>query len=242
MIAPVLRRLNAVLRHPWTLLFAGLAIVAVPTVYTLFAPEIGSSVLLGRVIVGVVWIVAAVVAVLAGLRQSSLIDDLVGPSIGQRTEMREEAADLILTRLLDPAGKLGRYEWRLFVPNPDQPETLHVPAFAPVQSTTTWPVGVGVTGVAYDTGESQYAVGEEISRLYPIPSDVADAVRLARHARLGVVAAMPVQSALGRTLGVLTASAESRSVFITTREGEREHARLADAVARVLVDLLGFEE
>ena len=231
-----------VLRHPWTLLFAGLAIVAVPTAYTLFVPEIGTSALWVRVVVGVVWLVAAVVAVLAGLRQSSLIEDLVGPAVGQRTEMREEAAQVILASLLDPSGPLGRYEWRLFVPDPDDPGTLHVPAFAPVQSTTTWPVGIGVTGVAYASGQGAYAIGDELDRLYPIPPGVADPVRLARHARLKVVAAMPVQSALGATLGVLTASSQAKSLYITRRQGEREHARLADAVARVLIDLLGFEE
>jgi hypothetical protein len=240
--APLLRGLNVVLRHLWTLLTAGVVIIAVPTVYTLFAPEIGSSALWVRALVAVLWLIAALVAVLAGLRQSSMIDDLLGPSLGERTEMREEAAALILARLLDPAGPLGRYEWRLFMPDPEDQDTLAVPAFAPMQSATTWPVGVGVTGVAYSTGESQYALGDEISELYPITENVVDGERRTRHARLKVVAAMPVRSALGTTLGVLTASSERRSAYVTQREGQREHARLADAVARVLIDLVGFGE
>lgn len=144
--------------------------------------------------------------------------------------------------LLKPRGRLGRYEWRLFVPDPDRPGTLHVPAFAPVQSTTTWPIGVGVTGVAYQSGQGELGVGEGLAETYPVSPGLVDPERAARHARLKVVAAMPVQSALSTTLGVLTASSEARSLYITTPAGQRDHARLADAVARVLIDLLGFDE
>jgi hypothetical protein len=182
------------------------------------------------------------VAVLAGLRQTSLIDDLLGPALEQRAEMREEAAALILSRLLEPPAPLGRYQWRLFMPDTDRPDVLSVPGFSPLQSATTWAIGVGVTGVAFQTGDSQYAVDDEITALYPLPDDVSDEMRRARHGRLKVVAAMPVKSALGTTLGVLTASSERRNIYITRQEGQRQHARLADAVARVLIDIVGMSE
>ncbi|HVW80208.1 MAG TPA: hypothetical protein VHB69_04630 [Mycobacteriales bacterium] len=238
----LLRRLDPLTLNLWTILGAGLVIVLVPTVYTVFAPEIGSRALAVRIVVVIIWLCAALLAVLSGLRQSSLVEQLVGPRSRERTEMQEEATELILGALLTPPGALGRYQWRLFLPDPDDPRRLIVPPHAPVTSNTTWPVGVGVTGVAYATGISQYAVDHEIATLYPVPPDELDDVRRARHEHLRVVAAMPIKSALGTTLGVLTASSEKRSLYITTVDGEREHARLADAVARVLIDIMGLPE
>jgi hypothetical protein len=188
------------------------------------------------------WTLAAVVGAAAGLRQGEAIEDLIIRAHHSRSVLREESAARLLHLLLTPEGELGRYEWRLFVPDPDDRDNLVVPPFAPVKSNTVWPVGQGVTGVAYETGEPQYAFGQEIETSFPVEPGVLDPDREARHAQLKVVAAMPLTSARGRVIGVLTASSNADLDHIATVEAAREHSRMADAAARVLIDMLDHRE
>jgi hypothetical protein len=224
------------------LVVSAVIVTAIPVAYSLYVPELDYRALPVRLLVGALWLLAVVIGTTGGIPQSSYIDDLFRSRRRERSEMREESAMRILRLLLKPPGELGEYQWRLFVPDPYKPDTLSVPIYAPDHSTTIWPFGVGVTGTAYATGEPVCAVGEEIEQLYPVPDSLIDADRAARHAELKVVASMPLTSARGRTIGVLTASTNDELDHITTPQGAEEHSRIADAVTRVLIDMLGHPE
>ncbi|MDE0669019.1 MAG: hypothetical protein OXI48_08335 [bacterium] len=90
--------------------------------------------------------------------------------------------------------------------------------------------------MAYDTGEYQIATGGATHD----GTHNLDEDRQRRYADLAEVAAMPVLNAAGATIGVLSVSHTTGRAILATSEGRRAHSTAADALARVLVDLLGW--
>lgn len=116
---------------------------------------------------------------------------------------------------------------RLFaVLRPDQPE----------EGQRGWRLREGVTGLAYDTGHYQIATG----RATHDGTHDLDEHRQQQYANLTEVAAMPVQNALGVTMGVLSVSHTTGRAILATDRCRKAHSAAADALARVVVDLLGW--
>ncbi len=99
-----------------------------------------------------------------------------------------------------------------------------------------WRLREGVTGMAYATAEFQLARGTAThDGTYNLDED-----RQRRYAHLTEVAAMPVMNAEEVVVGVLSASHDTDRSILGTEEWRRTHQVAADAVARVVVDLLGW--
>lgn len=99
-----------------------------------------------------------------------------------------------------------------------------------------WRRSEGVTGLAYDSGQYQIATGSATHD----GTHNLDSERQRRYVDLTEVAAMPVQNALGVTIGVLSVSHTTGRTILATDESRRAHSAAADALARVVVDLLGW--
>ena len=147
------------------------------------------------------------------------------------------AAERILEEAASAYSGFGDCEFRFFmfddeeeklfaVLRPDQPDA----------GQRGWRRSEGVTGLAYDSGEYQIATGSAThDGTYNLDED-----RQQRYAELTEVAAMPVQNALGVTIGVLSVSQTTARTIIGTAESRRAHSAAADALARVVIDLLGW--
>ena len=109
---------------------------------------------------------------------------------------------------------------------PDQPE----------EGQRGWRRREGVTGLAYDTGHYQIATGSATHD----GTHSLDEDRQRQYANLTEVAAMPVQNALGVTMGVLSVSHVTGRTILATDQCRKAHSAAADALARVVVDLLGW--
>ncbi|MCY4629475.1 MAG: GAF domain-containing protein [bacterium] len=106
----------------------------------------------------------------------------------------------------------------------------------PQEEQRGWRPGEGATGVAYQSGSYQIAQGATTHD----GTFSLDAERQARYRHLTEVAAMPVVNANDRLIGVLSVSHSQDRVILGTDEGYRRHAAIAGAMARVVVDLLGW--
>lgn len=99
-----------------------------------------------------------------------------------------------------------------------------------------WKRKEGVTGLAYDTGDYQIATGSGThDGTYNL-----DKQRQQEYIDLTEVAAMPVKNAQGVTLGILSASHTTGRTILATEESRKAHSTAADALARVVIDLLGW--
>src|ERR1700742_318855 len=82
-------------------LVAGLALVLVPTLFSIF-PEWTDWPVAIRTVVIIAWFLAAAFVVLVSTRQGEQVDDLVGEPLADRTEVRQLAARSLLETLLRP--------------------------------------------------------------------------------------------------------------------------------------------
>jgi hypothetical protein len=165
-----------------------------------------------------------------------------GPAVvvDRVSRARYTAADLFIRRMrAHPGGALEGASLHLYLP--DETGLMLVPAFEADRtgrgSTDWWQVGQGLVGRAWRDGEGLTARGEEILHgLADLP-----AARRQRYANLTVVAAVPVLNAVGRAIAVLSASATDPASRLDAPEGVEALVTHADAIARLLVDLLGWE-
>lgn len=157
---------------------------------------------------------------------------------------RAALASEVITMLTRPGdGPLADCAFQLYLFDADQEMLL--PALEPGHSPPSPPfvAGEGVTGRAWESGEFTIAEGVEASdATYALSED-----KQARYADLVAVAAMPVTNAAGEVIAVLSASTSDPGTRLATDEGFEALVALADAVARVLVDLLkwfgdGYDE
>jgi hypothetical protein len=165
-----------------------------------------------------------------------------GPAVvvDRVSRSRYTAADLFIRRMrAHPGGALEGANLHLYLP--DETGLMLVPAFESDRTgrggTDWWQVGQGLVGRAWRDGEGLTARGEEI--LHGL-SDLPLA-RRQRYAGLAVVAAVPVLNAAGRAIAVLSASATDPASRLDAPEGIEALVTHADAIARLLVDLLGWE-
>lgn len=128
-------------------------------------------------------------------------------------------------------------EFRFFMYNDRQRKLIAVLRPDALQAEERgWRPGEGATGVAYQSGIYQIAQGDKTHD----GTFGLDAERQARYQHLTEVAAMPVVNANDRLIGVLSVSHSQDRVILGTDEGYRKHAAIASAMARIVVDLLGW--
>jgi hypothetical protein len=163
-----------------------------------------------------------------------------GPVVIDRvSRARYTAADLFIRRLRDhPGGVLEGSSLHLYLA--DETGLVLVPAFESDRvggGADWWHVGQGIVGRAWRDKDALTARGEEIMQ------DIGDlpAPRRERYAALAVVAAVPVLNAVGRPIAVLGASSTDPASGLDTPEGIESLVTHADALGRVIVDLLGWE-
>jgi hypothetical protein len=153
---------------------------------------------------------------------------------------RYTAADLFIRRMrAHPGGALEGASLHLYLP--DETGLMLVPGFEADRTgrggTDWWQVGQGLVGRAWRDTEGLTARGEEIMQgLADLPLG-----RQQRYADLAVVAAMPVLNAGGRAIAVLSASTTDPDSRLDAPDGIEALVTHADAIARLLVDLLGWE-
>jgi hypothetical protein len=165
-----------------------------------------------------------------------------GPAVvvDRVSRARYTAADLFIRRMrAHPGGALEDASVHLYLP--DETGLMLVPAFEADRTgrggTDWWQVGQGLVGRAWRDGEGLTARGDEILHgLADLP-----AARRQRYAGLSVVAAVPVLNAASRAIAVLSASATDPASRLDAPEGVEALVTHADAIARLLVDLLGWE-
>jgi hypothetical protein len=225
-------------------LIVGLALLAVPTVYTLFAPEVvapvvGASSFKLRVLVGAIWAAFAVIAI---IRQGSLdrrMQRVLGGRLDERAEVVRVAVDEILGALVD-SGTQGTpmgFSWRVFVF--DDVRALLLPLY-PAGSDTevaelSFKSGDGAAGRAFRDGGIVVVLGDAVSNTdYGLTTE-----QQTRFARYKSVAAAQM-SWEGHPMGSLCAISESEDGYFSTAPGRAVLFRLADTVAAVLAVMLGI--
>jgi hypothetical protein len=119
----------------------------------------------------------------------------------------------------------------------DETAGVLVPLYEPDpdRSPSNWLPGVGVTGQAYLTDSFVLATGEHThNATFALPETEWD-----KHTDLIEVAATPITNSAGNTIAILAVSNRARPGVLSSTEGYEEVLAVAEAVARILVDLLG---
>ena len=166
----------------------------------------------------------------------------VGPAVvvDRVSRARYTAADLFIRRMrAHPGGALDGASLHLYLP--DETGLMLVPVFeadrAGRGSGEWWPVGQGLVGRAWRDRDILTARGPEVLEgTADLPAE-----RRERYAGLSLVAAVPVLNAAGRPIAVLGAAATDPASRLDAPEAVEELVTHADAIARILVDLLGWE-
>lgn len=149
---------------------------------------------------------------------------------------RKVMSDLLLTGVR--TGPLAGCSFHLFLYDSDVEKLLPALEPSPTSPSQGWESGQGATGEAFRRGEYVLVTGADVSNgSYGLTIEDQE-----RYRHLALVAAMPVKTASGRTIGVLSASTDDRSSAAGSPEGFDEHLELAVFSARVLVDLLHWYE
>jgi hypothetical protein len=183
-----------------------------------------------------VWLAAAVAAVVGALRQGAQLDTLAKERehIG-RTGAMERLIRAVLTP--DSAGVSGDYHFQVFLPNPDR--TRLIAEFDPQHAGPPegWRIDQeppqAVTGAAWRTNSYVFAKGPAVSdATYGLTPQ-----QQARYQTLSGVAATPIQNARGHPIGVLTVFTSTPNPTISDSDVIIRLVALAEIIARVLIDV-----
>jgi hypothetical protein len=175
--------------------------------------------------------------------QQSTPGAIAGPvRVDRISRARYTAADLFVRRLrAHPGGGLEDASLHLYLP--DETGMALVPVFeadrgiSGERAADWWQVGQGLVGRAWQDREVLTARGADVlADLAGLPPE-----RRERYGRLAVVAAVPVLNGAGRPIAVLAGSSSDPASRLDGPEGVETLLTNADAIARVLVDLLGWE-
>jgi len=156
------------------------------------------------------------------------------------TQARYNAAETLMRRLrADPGPQLVGCSLHLYLPDEEQRLLVTALEHDPDRSLfgrEGWAVGQGIVGRVWRDGDAIVARGRDILAAL---DDIADAHR-EPYQGLAVLVAVPVVNANDRTVGVLTAHASDPTTRLDSPEGLAQLLALAEVLARVLVDLLGW--
>jgi hypothetical protein len=212
-------------------------LVLVPTLFTVFPHWADWGVGL-RVGIVTAWVCVAVVVVYASARQSEGVDELIDAERRRRSEARLAAGRYVLEQILRPGaeGFPEHYEFRLFAPDPQADVFVLREEYASTGELTDerWEPGQGVTGAAWSSASLVRARGAPVSDgTYRLTREQQE-----RYRQLAVVAAAPLLDARKRPIAVLSTASREDDGFIFEGDGAARLAALADAAARILIDLV----
>lgn len=213
---------------------AGVTLVLVPTLFSIF-PAWQQWAVGTRIVILAGWFISAAFVVWSTTIQSEQVDELVGEPLRRQTAARAAAAQRLLSALLDPmaAGLPEHYVIRVYLPNEQgvlQPE-YSAPSSEDAES---WEEGRGATGMAWETNGLIVARGDSVADgTYGLSQ-----VQQRRYANLATVASLPIQTARGQRMGVLSVSSEQDDHHLEDPQALDDLTALADVVARVLIDVL----
>jgi hypothetical protein len=216
------------------LITAGLGLVLVPTLFSVFPEWAGWGDLL-RVLILLGWLLVALFVVAGSARQSAQLEELMGTPLQRRSNQRILAAESLLASLLiEGTGLPDHYEFRVFAYDEESNRLLPVWEPAGARRLEGWRPGRGATGAAWDLKEYVQVRGDAVSDgTYGLTQ-----AQQRRYAKLEVVAAMPIRNARTEVIGVLTGSSQKDDGRLTSPNGQQRHRELCEIVARVLVDIL----
>lgn len=145
------------------------------------------------------------------------------------------AGSMAILAILDHAKsntELQGCDLRLYLYDDDL-EAL-APIFHEGENATTWPLGKGATGVAYQSQQYVAAVGTAVwDATFGLTAEQRE-----KYQHLKAVASSPIFSAAGRTIAVITASTTDEGSRLVSPEGERDLTVVALLISRVMIELL----
>jgi hypothetical protein len=156
------------------------------------------------------------------------------------TQARYNAAETLMRRLrTDPGELLEGCTLHLYLPDEELRLLVTVLEGDLAESRhggEGWAIGQGIVGQVWRDGDAIVARGADIL----VGLDHLPEIRRARFHGLAVVVAVPVVNANDRTIAVLSAHAHDAATRLDSPEGLAQLLALAEVLARVLVDLLGW--
>jgi hypothetical protein len=215
-------------------LFLGLGLIAVPTLFTVFAFEFTDLAHWIKALVVVLWTVAATIFVYQGLRRDESISDLTVEVAQQRDNTRTVAWGLVFDSLLT-TGHVFRdnYEFMayLFVPNTGMLEPIW-PRGMPSDEKAlfSFAPGKGATGLAWKVRDLIVVTGAAVW-------DDTHALTEAQQERWRdhhAVAATPIWSDVQVALGVLTGISRVNDAYFDEPEGQALLREVAATLGLVL--------
>ncbi len=226
----------------------GVLLVAIPTVYTLFSPELLSQTAAGergikslgvRAAVGIVWGVLVAYAVYHQVRRDRMVDTAIEESSLSRETSRRLAADEVLRTMLVPgtSGSPPDFEWSVYAVDKSTGHLMPIfPLIAPGQlALRTFRTGQGATGLAFARRGVVVVRGDAVSN-----ADFGlSPAQQAGFACYRSVAAAPLVSD-GRAFGVLSAISRTDESYFDSAAGRAVLQRLAETVAQVLTSMAGI--
>lgn len=220
--------------------FGAILVAAVPAYFTFVPPDPGTTIWPDRAVIMIAWVLLLIFAIYIASAHDISIDRLAARTRYARTRFRNAAADDILKRLIPPPDDIAKgYTWALYVPAPGDPTLLIPIPVLSTESAAKWHVGRGVTGTAFKTGKLQIGRDDELKPGGRFALDPDQSLHLQD---FRTVVAQPVMNGSGQAVGVLTAATTTDQRELLGGEGRRLLAYLSFDVARVLIDMLNFEE
>jgi hypothetical protein len=148
------------------------------------------------------------------------------------------AGNMALSQLLDNAveatGPLEHCDLRLYLYDEEVKRLVPIHTTGHVEDPTTWEVGKGATGVAYERKEFVLVQGDAVwNDTFGLTTKQQE-----RYKRLVAVASTPVLNASGDVIAVLSATSSHFKHALASAEGQRDLNLTALLIARVLVELL----
>jgi hypothetical protein len=227
-------RFQALMRDRRITIIAGLLLVLVPTLFSVF-PEWARWDVGVRIAVMAAWAGTAMIVVTSAARQGEQLEDLVGTPFERRSDQRFlSGARLMRSLLTHETGLPAHYEFRVFLY--DGELNKMIAAYEPddVEKSEGWDIGHGATGEAWDRKEYVIARGDAVhDGTYNLSPEQQE-----RYRDLEVVAAMPVRNAREQVIAILTGSSKNDDGVLANPEGYRRQRELSEIVARILIDIL----
>jgi hypothetical protein len=229
------------MRRRISLIVLGLAVVGVPTVYSVFAEELQDRALWVRVVVGSAWLAVAAVAAWFATGLDLLLEGWLRRQAVEQRERIAFGSVQTLERLLSP-GIFGIPRYYEFTAYTYQPEAdLLVPSWPPDpehDEIKTFAAGNGATGRAWSEDQFKLVVDDDVSNdRYGLTPE-----QQTFFADKRAVAATPVYGLDGTALGALTAISDVNDGYFESDENRDTFRDLAALVGAVLGSVADIQE
>jgi hypothetical protein len=193
-----------------------------------------------RALVTLTWAAVAVLAVLGTAQQGKHVEHLLEALRKRRSKQRETAVGEIIPLLLKHHEFPPHYQFRLYILDPDRGELVSNYSPNGTESATAFKIGQGAVGLAWKERTpvtlSPPEIHDESTGITPEQQEHF------RQSGLQIIVAMPVMNIMGDMLGILSGFSRNDDRQLTSASGHRKQQKLAQVIARVLVDLMADAE